>query len=107
MLPRLLCEKEGSPEKRNSELKDIEFIAKSSPEDIEKALADETIDSRVYYSLGPDLNIVCYGLNFTDPVTRQPNRSLKRYPFPNPGTTSSTWPSSTSASPTAQTSASG
>lgn len=34
--------------------------------------------SKYYYGLGPDLNIVCYGLNFTDKVTKIPNRSLKK-----------------------------
>ena len=57
-----------------------------------------------YFNLGPDLNIVCYGLNFIDKTTGEFNTSLKKYYTNYLGTTSSIRPWSISASQSEQTS---
>lgn len=42
------------------------------------SLGDQSFNN-YYYNLGPDLNIVCFGLNYIDKTTNAFNKSLKNY----------------------------
>lgn len=49
-------------------MKCIQKISDASPTELEELVSSETntyeLFDDIYYNLGPDLNIVCYGLNF-------------------------------------------
>lgn len=63
-------------------MKAISFIAEQPITELSTLLTTPGVNDyeKYYYSLGPDLNIVCFGLNFNEKVgdTFKPNRSLKR-----------------------------
>ena len=59
----------------------IAKISQTSPTGLQSLVtgSENANFSNYYYNLGPDLNIVCYGLNFIDKTTNKFNTSLKKY----------------------------
>lgn len=76
MLPRLYCEKTEKPELRKEEMQAIKQIAKTSPLSLKKMVKEHNWE-QYYLNLGPDLNILCYCVNFTN-ADGSFNRSLKQ-----------------------------
>lgn len=81
MLPRLYCEKENKPELKEAEMAAIVKISETGPTELEGLVtgSQDPNFQNFYHCLGPDLNIVCYGLNFIDQATGKFNTSLKKY----------------------------
>jgi hypothetical protein len=106
LLPRLYSEKIGRPDLLEDEMEAIKKISETGPRGLqalvnsfENSCFNDTSSSTdsdkeecnhhkckkninfqdFYYNLGPDLNIVCYGLNFIDKATGKFNTSLKKY----------------------------
>ena len=108
LLPRLYWEKVGNPDLMKDEMEAIKVVSKATPTDLYDIVDHFTnnpdtfctkngckFDKKFqdfYFNLGPDLNIVCYGLNFIDKTTGEFNTSLKKYYTNYLGTTSSIRP---------------
>lgn len=78
LLPRTYVERFNCPELQEEQDAAYKKIADTPINQTGCLIRDETV-GKYYFELGPDLNIVCYCVNFFDEVKNCWNTSLKKY----------------------------
>lgn len=77
LLPRSFIEKYNCPEEQEAQDAAYERISKTHVPNMNALIQDPSV-AKYYYETGPDLNIVCYCVNFIDEETGTWNTSLKK-----------------------------